>query len=328
MFRFDGTIAKMTSPNAAVIFHHISFCVTHNERNGINLIDGKYWTFDSRKSYTERFFYMTEDMVRTAIKKLVDAGLIEKGNFATDKMDNRNWYTLTELGWEFNYWRKDANGNLIEDVIATDNPKVLLGEIPHKSGNFTHKSGKQPQPTGEISPVNTDIYHTDNKTTDILIKKEKNNARTREAIIADIKTENQLWIDNMMMHHKVESENEVLELAAWGYDQVALKGNEPTRGDIMKYCNAHVSDWREYKRREAIKAIPINDRRMALWDEVCKYREEYSYTIRFNWTERMVKPSKSDPDIMIFEEQPGLNVPVELNKYKLRYEQRNQHTAL
>lgn len=328
MFRFDGTIAKMTSPNAAVIFHHISFCVTHNERNGINLIDGKYWTFDSRKSYTERFFYMTEDMVRTAIKKLVDAGLIEKGNFATDKMDNRNWYTLTELGWEFNYWRKDANGNLIEDVIATDNPKVLLGEIPHKSGNFTHKSGKQPQPTGDISPVNTDIYHTDNKTTDILIKKEKNNARTREAIIADIKTENQLWIDNMMMHHKVESENEILELAAWGYDQVALKGNEPTRGDIMKYCNAHVSDWREYKRREAIKAIPINDRRMAFWQQTQQYVDIFTKNIRDDFVLFYTKASDKDPELMIFEQWANFDILGQLKQHKLKYEQRNQHTAL
>lgn len=170
-----------------------------------------------------------------------------------------------------------------------------------------------------------------NKITSISLldkEKEKNNARTREAIIADIKTENQLWIDNMMMHHKVESENEVLELAAWGYDQVALKGNEPTRGDIMKYCNAHVSDWREYKRREAIKVIPVNDRRMAFWQQTQQYVDIFTKNIRDDFVLFYTKASDKDPELMIFEQWANFDILGQLKQHKLRYEQRNQHTAL
>lgn len=170
-----------------------------------------------------------------------------------------------------------------------------------------------------------------NKITSISLldkEKEKNNARTREAIIADIKTENQLWIDNMMMHHKVESENEVLELAAWGYEQVALKGNEPTRGDIMKYCNAHVSDWREYKRREAIKAIPINDRRMAFWQQTQQYVDMFTKNIRDDFVLFYTKASDKDPELMIFEQWANFDILGQLKQHKLKYEQRNQHTAL
>ena len=299
---FKTQVGKLVGTDAALIFSEIAKWVHKNKANDSNFNDGKYWAFNTKKGWIPYFEgYYTERQIKYFLDKLKKAGLIERGEYNKLPTDRTSWYTLTALGWSLSGYEYEADT-----------------QCPPQQTQCDRSSG---QPVSAL----TSIEHTNILTYQ---KKEKNNARAREAIIADIKTENQLWIDNMMMHHKVESENEVLELAAWGYDQVALKGNEPTRGDIMKYCNAHVSDWREHKRREAIKAIPINDRRLALWEEVCKYREEYSYTIRFNWTERMVKPSKSDPDIMIFEEQPGLNVPVELNKYKLRYEQRNQHTAL
>lgn len=317
MFRFDGTIAKMTSPNAAVVFHHISFCVTSNKRNGTNLIDGKYWTFDSRKSYTERFFYMTEDMVRTAIKKLIDAGLIEKGNFATDKMDNRNWYTLTELGWEFNYWRKDANGNLIEDVIATDNPKVLLG-------GFTHKSGKRPQPTGEISPVTTDIYHTDNITTDIYREK-KNNARAREEIIADIIENNTAWVENQI---KAGIEpNDIPALLNFAYDyHINTKGEEPGRQQLMSDAFYQLRNFKEHKRREAIRSRDIEERKRELWKKLLPFIgkefprpmvvEFYKFCINLN------------DGIMYFEQWPEYDLEASLRQHKVKYEQRNKHSAL
>ena len=216
--------------------------------------------------------------------------------------------------------RFDGRKRFISSTLET-----VVGSIPQSDGVSIHQKVES-DPTKKATILVTE--YNSNEFNSIEKENKKNaQARAREEAIKDIIENNTAWVENQIKSG-IEPDD-ITALLNFAYDHyINTKGEEPGRQQLMNEAFYQLRYFKEHKRREAIKAIPINDRRMALWNEVCKYREEYSYTIRFNWTERMVKPSKSDPDIMIFEEQPGLNVPVELNKYKLRYEQRNQHTAL
>lgn len=93
---FDAEIAAQVGINAAVVFRNIVFWVRHNEANRKNFHDGRYWTYNSLAAFDEQFPYLTAKQIRTAIDKLVEAGLIIKGNFAADRFNRANWYALGE----------------------------------------------------------------------------------------------------------------------------------------------------------------------------------------------------------------------------------------
>lgn len=92
----DIGVAQLVGTNAALILENISYWCEHNAANNTNLHDGHYWTYNSTKAFGELFPYMTVNVIRTAIKKLKDNGLILTGNFNKSAYDRTTWYTLTE----------------------------------------------------------------------------------------------------------------------------------------------------------------------------------------------------------------------------------------
>nr|UVN11188.1 MAG: replication initiator protein A [Bacteriophage sp.] len=92
----DIGVARLVGTNAALILENISYWCEHNAANNANLHDGHYWTYNSTKAFGELFPYMTINVIRTALKKLKDNGLIITGNFNKSAYDRTTWYTLTE----------------------------------------------------------------------------------------------------------------------------------------------------------------------------------------------------------------------------------------
>lgn len=92
----DIGVAQLVGTNAALILENISYWCEHNAANNANLHDGNYWTYNSTKAFGELFPYMTVNVIRTALKKLKDNGLILTGNFNKSAYDRTTWYTLTE----------------------------------------------------------------------------------------------------------------------------------------------------------------------------------------------------------------------------------------
>ncbi|WP_052249832.1 hypothetical protein [Tateyamaria sp. ANG-S1] len=93
---FDPDIAMLVGVNAAVVYRNLVFWVRHNETNRRNFHEGRYWTYNSLSAFDKKFPYLTAKQIRTALDKLVEAGLILKGNFAQDKFKRANWYALGE----------------------------------------------------------------------------------------------------------------------------------------------------------------------------------------------------------------------------------------
>ncbi len=91
---FDVEIAMLVGQPAAVVYRNLVFWIRHNESNGKNFQNGRYWTYNSLNAFAEQFPYMTAKQLRTAIDKLVNGGLIVKEKLSENRYDRRNWYAL------------------------------------------------------------------------------------------------------------------------------------------------------------------------------------------------------------------------------------------
>ena len=95
---FDVDVANQVGVIAAILFQNIAFWCQHSRANGKNFFDGRYWTFNTNKALCELFPYLTSKMIRTAMLRLVDDGLIITGNYNKLAYDRTTWYALTEKG--------------------------------------------------------------------------------------------------------------------------------------------------------------------------------------------------------------------------------------
>lgn len=104
----------------AVILEYIFYWVNRNEKfkKTNNYKDGKFWTYNSVKKITSKFGGIIScDTVRRSINKLLECGLIEKGNFNEKKYDRTFWYSLTDEAKEIlnKIYKDDDNEDEEED---------------------------------------------------------------------------------------------------------------------------------------------------------------------------------------------------------------------
>lgn len=90
---FDPDIAKQVGVSAAVIYQNIHWWCEKNAANGKHLYDGRFWTYNSVAAFDELFPYLTRKQIRTALDKLLDAGLLVSGNFNNSAYDRTKWYS-------------------------------------------------------------------------------------------------------------------------------------------------------------------------------------------------------------------------------------------
>ena len=91
---FDIDIAVKVGVNAAILYNNILHWVKKNAANGENFHDGRYWTYNSKKAFSELFPYMSDKQVRSALEKLKDEGYILTGNYNSNTYDRTLWYTV------------------------------------------------------------------------------------------------------------------------------------------------------------------------------------------------------------------------------------------
>lgn len=105
--------------NAALIFNNIGYWVEKNRANNTNQRDGKTWTYNSIKAFSEIFPYLTKRQIELAIEKLEEGGVIETGCFNTDPKNRTKWYALTDKGWEL-LEKTPERGNAFHADVKSD----------------------------------------------------------------------------------------------------------------------------------------------------------------------------------------------------------------
>lgn len=97
---FNVEAAKIVGVNAATILNHMIWWCQKNSASGTNVHDGRAWTYNTAASLSEIFPYLTENQVRTAIKKLIDSGLLMKGDYSANRYARPNYYAPTDRALE------------------------------------------------------------------------------------------------------------------------------------------------------------------------------------------------------------------------------------
>ncbi len=139
VYTFDTEVAKLVGADAATLFQNISFWCSKNAANGQNEHDGRHWTYNSVKAFTELFPWLSVAQIRRALKRLEDAGLIVSGCFNKTGYDRTKWYAVGDEGLRFSNCsgvqidlskpanRFDTEGEPIPDVKPVRKPVQNTG---------------------------------------------------------------------------------------------------------------------------------------------------------------------------------------------------------
>lgn len=96
---FNVEIAKKYGILEAILLNHLWFWIKKNKANNTNYFDGNYWTYNSKKAFSELFPYASERQIGYALKKLIDCGLVITGNYNKSSYDRTLWYAITKVGY-------------------------------------------------------------------------------------------------------------------------------------------------------------------------------------------------------------------------------------
>ena len=94
--QFKPEIAKEYGLPEAIFLHNLSFWQLTNERNERNFHDGRYWTYNSCKAFTETFIYFSQKQIQRILKSLVNQKCIVSGNYNKLKIDRTKWYSVED----------------------------------------------------------------------------------------------------------------------------------------------------------------------------------------------------------------------------------------
>jgi len=93
---FEVGDAEKFGVNAAIILSNIKFWISKNRANEKHQHEGRTWTYNSVKAFSELFPYLTNKQVRTAIDKLVKKGVLIQGRFNKLSYDHTKWFALAD----------------------------------------------------------------------------------------------------------------------------------------------------------------------------------------------------------------------------------------
>ena len=96
MHQFDTEIAKEFGIEESIILQNMLFWTEKNKANQRHFYEGRYWTYNSVRAFSELFPYMTDAKIRRSLKRLEEAGMIITGRFNKVNYDRTLWYSLTE----------------------------------------------------------------------------------------------------------------------------------------------------------------------------------------------------------------------------------------
>ena len=95
-YSFDINHAKQYGVDEAIIIYNFQFWLMKNKANGNNLHDGRHWTYNSVRAYSELFPFWTQAKIKRILKSLVDQGVLVKGCYNKVKYDRTNWYAFQD----------------------------------------------------------------------------------------------------------------------------------------------------------------------------------------------------------------------------------------
>ena len=80
----------------AIVIHHHRLWILRNKANHRNFHDGRTWTYNSLPGLSDMLPYFSKYQIERLMKKLVELGVLIKGNYNTRKGDRTLWYAFAD----------------------------------------------------------------------------------------------------------------------------------------------------------------------------------------------------------------------------------------
>lgn len=86
--------AELYGVDCAILIAHFQFWVEQNQRLERNFHDDRTWVYQTQKEIASIYPYWNEDQVYKIIKKLINFGVLRKGNYNKTPFDKTTWYSF------------------------------------------------------------------------------------------------------------------------------------------------------------------------------------------------------------------------------------------
>jgi len=94
----NTNIAQRYGVNAALVAQYIWEEIGKNEFADRDSYAGKTWMRSSQMMFTAVLPYLSKNMVRRALERLMRQGVIIRGEFSESCFDRTSWYAFTQFG--------------------------------------------------------------------------------------------------------------------------------------------------------------------------------------------------------------------------------------
>lgn len=93
-YHFRAELAAEYGVDGAIFLHCMAFWTAKNRANGRHFHEGRYWTYNTMKAFTELFPFWSRRQIERIVAGLKEAKALLTGNFSEDKTDRTLWYAL------------------------------------------------------------------------------------------------------------------------------------------------------------------------------------------------------------------------------------------
>lgn len=123
--------AMIVGVNAAIVLAKIKYYCALNQDNGkkMHFKEGRWWVFMSRRAWCERLPFFSPDQIKTALKKLEDAGAVKSGAFNKRNFDKTKWYSFNGIDWAVQNLSDEDRAALDELGVDFDAMKKETGRV-------------------------------------------------------------------------------------------------------------------------------------------------------------------------------------------------------
>lgn len=95
---FDVELAKEYGILEAILIQNIYFWIEKNKANRKHFYDDRYWTYNSKKAFSEMFPYASERQIKYSLEKLIKKRILITGNYNKQWSDRTLWYSFSDIG--------------------------------------------------------------------------------------------------------------------------------------------------------------------------------------------------------------------------------------
>ena len=139
---FEVALAKEFGIEEAIFIDKFVGWIQHNRANNTNFHDGRTWTFNSAKAFADIFPYMNESKIKRVVTRLVEVGILMKGNYNENQYDRTSWYAFTD------------KGNTIVQNCYFHSSKMTNGKVQNEPTIPNNQHNNQPNNIISFTPSN------------------------------------------------------------------------------------------------------------------------------------------------------------------------------